>query len=412
MKKVLLTIICSLQVYISTAQQFTWVNVQSNTQYNLHQLSFPNDSVGYIVADTVDFQPQGKVFRTFNRGIIWSQMNYTFYGLTTISAPSASTIYVSGSNGAYSVLRKSIDAGVTWLNMNLNCPLGPMEFYSNDKGFIATIDGGINKCFHTQNSGVSFDTAQIGLGPSALYDLEVVTDSVLYTGGLYGPKLSKTTQQSGGWNVLSNDYAITSLCFLNEDTGYMTAQYLPSSFDNLVHKTVDGGVTWLPLTGSTDPNGNGWTKIHCRNEQDCICVGGGGSLGVTDDGGLTWTFEPSGTTEILNDVYYGNSYAIAVGENGTIIRRVPVVTALGEEQEVNTFSIFPNPANNFTRLNGPFDQGDRITISDISGRIIYNDIHNGAEITHKIFAGNLQSGVYLVHIQGSENNTTLRLIRQ
>ncbi len=411
MKKLLLILTCTLLTNSTIAQQYTWVNVQSNTQYNLHQLSFPNDSVGYIVADTVDFQPQGKVFRTYNRGIIWNQMNYTFYGLNVISAPTASTIYVSGSNGSYSVLRKSMDAGATWLNMNLNCPVGPMEFYDEDKGFIASIDGGVNKCYHTLNSGISFDTAQIGPGPSALYDLEVVTDSVLYTGGLYGPKLSKTTQQSGGWNILSNDYAVTSLCFLSEDTGYMTAQYLPSSFDNIVYKTVDGGFSWQALTGSTDSNGNGWTKIHCRNEQECICVGGGGSLGVTGDGGLTWTFEPSGTTEILNDVYYGSNYAVAIGENGTIIRRVPVVTAIEEETSSSSFSISPNPAAGITELRGPFTAGDRIVISDLSGRIIHEELHAGPEQMHRFSATYLQSGIYLVYIMGSSNNHTLRLVR-
>lgn len=388
-----------------------WVPVNSHTQYNLHALSFPNDSVGFIVADTVDFSPQGKVFRTTNRGLIWSQMNYTSYNMWNISAPTATTVYVSGTNGITNVLRKSIDAGVTWLNLNLNCPLGPMEFYEDDKGFIATIDGGINKCFHTQNSGVSFDTAQIGTGPSALYDLEVVTDSILYTGGLYGPKVAKTTQQNGGWNVLTNDYALTSLCFLNKDTGYMTAQNLLTSFDNIVHKTTDGGITWQPLIGSTDPNLNGWTKIHCRNEQECICVGGGGSLGVTADGGLTWTFENSGTTEILNDVYYGSNYALACGENGVIIRRVPVVTAIGEEDIELGFTVFPNPATDFSDIKGDFHVNDVVILKDLSGRIIRQEKHQSVGRIHRLDMGNLQQGVYLITIRNQDKNISLRLIR-
>ncbi|MBK9399651.1 MAG: T9SS type A sorting domain-containing protein [Bacteroidetes bacterium] len=376
--------------------QATWMNIPTGTQFTIHELSFPNDSVGYFVCDTADFNPQGKVYRTQNRGQIWSFVNYTSHNLFHIDAPSQNTVYVNGNNGSYSVLRRSINGGQTWLNMNVNSPEGPMDFVNDSLGFIGSSGGPGNRIWRTTNNGNSFDSALIGGSPSAMFDLQYVTDSIAYAGGLYGPKLSKTTQQLGGWSDQTNDYAVLSVCFLDPDTGYATAEFVAVSSPLAVIKTTDGGLTWTQLPNSIDPAGNGWAKIHCRNTLECICVGGGGSVASTDDGGFTWNIENSGTTNNLSDVFYGSNYAVAVGEYGTVLRRIIVPTGAEETSDVPMIRLYPNPANDRLNITADMHGGDLITILDVSGRTIHMELISGTTSSVAINIASFSEGIYLV----------------
>lgn len=411
MKKILLPLLLLLYCSNVSAQQFTWIPVPSGSQYNIHQLSFPNDSIGFAVADTVDLNPSARILKTSNRGITWSQVNFVYYAMANIHAPDANTIYVNGNNGSTSVLRKSVNGGQTWATINFSAPEGPMEFLNQQTGFIVTTGGGANRLNRTMDGGVTFDTATMTGAFASIYAFEVVSDSILYAGGLYGPKLAKTTQQLSGWSDLSNDYAVRSLCFLDPDTGYAVAEFIPSFSPIIVYKTTDGGLNWQPLAGSADPGGAGWTKIHCRNEQDCMCVGGGGMIGVTGDGGFTWTFEPAGTTQILEDVFYGSNYAVAIGEQGTIIRRVPVVTGLATTDQTPVQTIFPNPAVDFLEVTGSFLKNDILVITDVSGRQLSEDIISDNAERRRLELNQLVSGTYfLLHNRGNKITSTRFLV--
>lgn len=401
-----------LSTGISHAQQFVWNTIPTGTQYNIHEVSFANDSVGYFVSDTVDFNPQGKVYRTQNRGLIWSLVNYTTHNIKHIHAPSSNTVYVNGNNGLYSVLRRSVNGGTTWLNMNVNSPEGPMEFLNDTMGFIAS-SGGLGNVLHrTSNSGTSFDTAYFGGFACGMMDIQFVTDSIAFAGGLYGPKLARTNQQLGGWTDLTNDYAVRGICMLNKDTGYAVAEYTPIFSNILVIRTYDGGNSWTQLPGSTDPNGNGWAKIHCRNVMECICVGGGGSIASTNDGGFTWNFETSGTSEILTDVYYGSNYALAVGEMGTVLRRVPVPQSLNEITNGEALTIFPNPAGNNTTIKGVLKTGDIVSITDASGREVYREVIRENTINHAVTTSAFANGLYFVTIQNTIGKSIAKLIKE
>ena len=49
-----------------------------------------------------------------------------------------------------------------------------------------------------------------------------------------------------------------------------------------------------------------------------VAVGASGTI-LTSDNGTTWTSRTSGTSVTLQNVTYGNSLFLAVGESGTIL---------------------------------------------------------------------------------------------
>lgn len=75
-------------------------------------------------------------------------------------------------------------------------------------------------------------------------------------------------------------------------------------------------------------------NIKFETETSATLVGENGLIMRTDDGGLTWTEQTSGTTNVLNsNDYYsdgGNEYLIAVGENGIVLKS----TNLGTTWEI------------------------------------------------------------------------------
>ena len=79
----------------------------------------------------------------------------------------------------------------------------------------------------------------------------------------------------------------------------------------------------------------------------------------------------------------GASYYIGVEENGPS-------TGSG------TFSLYPNPANDVLHIEGDFESGE-ISLYDLTGRQVYQ-----GEYQPEIYVGNLNNGLYFVHIITAE----------
>ena len=52
------------------------------------------------------------------------------------------------------------------------------------------------------------------------------------------------------------------------------------------------------------PQGNDLEKVYSFNQNTAIAVGATGTILKTIDGGLTWSFQTSGTEKRLKDVYF------------------------------------------------------------------------------------------------------------
>jgi hypothetical protein len=78
-----------------------------------------------------------------------------------------------------------------------------------------------------------------------------------------------------------------------------------------------------------------------------------------------------------------------------------------QENYKTTFSVYPNPANDFLQLS-QISEFDYIQISNISGQLVYNS--NAASNYHKIDCSEWQKGVYIVKLSSSEKTSTKKII--
>jgi photosystem II stability/assembly factor-like uncharacterized protein len=90
--------------------------------------------------------------------------------------------------------------------------------------------------------------------------------------------------------------------------------------DGLIMKTTDGGVTWTEqVSGITNVlKGNDIDQLEPLRQ---IAVGENGIILLTNDGGSQWQIKSSGTLQNLNKVVNNTEYNwIAAGDNGTILK--------------------------------------------------------------------------------------------
>jgi hypothetical protein len=83
---------------------------------------------------------------------------------------------------------------------------------------------------------------------------------------------------------------------------------------------------------------------------------------------------------------------------------------VGEQTLKNRFIIYPNPSNGEINIKSRYDVGDAtISIFDMNGRKVFNqqiELHNNANVN----ASGLDSGIYLIQIEGSDYSQTSKLI--
>jgi photosystem II stability/assembly factor-like uncharacterized protein len=85
----------------------------------------------------------------------------------------------------------------------------------------------------------------------------------------------------------------------------------------LILRTEDGGVTWTQQVSGTTQYLSG---VSFTDANTGTVVGGGGTILHTTDGGATWTQQVSGTTQYLAGVSFTDTNAgTVVGGEGTIL---------------------------------------------------------------------------------------------
>ncbi|WP_120200205.1 proprotein convertase P-domain-containing protein [Ichthyenterobacterium magnum] len=168
---------------------------------------------------------------------------------------------------------------------------------------------------------------------------------------------------------------------LTSDNGDDGDDYINTVFDQQAANPITGGTA--PFTGSYIPEGD----LSTLNGEDS-----------TGDWILTVTDDASGDTGTLNSW----SLEVCVDSNLSV-----------EDNDFDTFSIFPNPNDgSFTiKLNSLSTNDIVVNVYDIRGRAIYNNVYkNTSSFNQNIDLTTVQSGIYLVKVTDGERKTTRKIV--
>ena len=258
------------------------------------------------------------------------------------------------SDGNYSTLIKTTNAGQSWVNQDSSYWQGYYDlfFVNSNTGWAVgaslikkTTNGGTNwiklSGFDTTNYYYSVYFADANIGWVAF--------------GKYGSNGGILKTSNGGVNwvlqFISNNSSVKSLYFLNQNTGYAAG-----GFSGIL-KTTNGGSNWnfanSTLTGVvslcfTDVNKGWFVGVAGTN-------GNLGMIAKTTNGGINYEVLPTVTTYSLNCVRFIDvNTGWIVGDNGTILKTTNggnvFVKNISKEipKSFSLFQNYPNPFNPFT----------------------------------------------------------------
>jgi photosystem II stability/assembly factor-like uncharacterized protein len=326
--KTLLTFLLLTSFFTTNAQ---WIQVSSGTSYDLQDVHFPTDSVGYIVGY------YGIILKSNDIGESWEVVHAD-------SAKSFQSVFFTDKNKGYAAggnLYQTIDGGENWdvLVVDSLDQMQEVYFVNDSLGFASG-----TKLYITRDGGKNWSEQYLGNTFSSIY---FPSDSVGYFIG--GPDLSdplyKTVDRGQSFIPITNGFQSIkeSVHFIDDNTGFMCGWYA-----GLTAKTINGGVSWQQIDGQGEYQC--W-DIHFIDDNVGYYIdnsGGDHLIRKTRDGGITWNTQLSDSEESLYAFHFINSNTIiAVGSNGTIYKTSNGGETSGTTEALkhNDAFIYPNPAN-------------------------------------------------------------------
>ncbi|MBQ4804369.1 T9SS type A sorting domain-containing protein [Aquimarina sp. MMG015] len=345
-------------------------------------------------------------------GIDWINRNYGSDGVEALWNYSDSNVAYTCSQVGY--VERTTDGWATRTTA-LNTPRGarfvwPLEIDPTDPN---TIYGGFGNIYSSSNSGDDWTNMNSPGGAPTAITIAPSNNQVLYVtdgNGVY-------TTANGGtdWNTLTLPVAgnVTSIAVNSTDPTELYICYGRYNDGNKVFRSNNSGTTWENISG-TLPN----VPMH----KILFLTGGDGDLFLGSDIGVfhrnntgtDWQIYGQGLPNVISndlEVHYGTD-KLRVATYGRGVWEVSIASnqlGIGEFEDPNVLTIFPNPSNGvFTLKLVDFNNESEITIYNIIGGVVKSFKTN--EITNTVDLSSYSAGVYLVDMRNNNKRIVKRVI--
>lgn len=400
-----LTAVLYCLFFANPASAQSWSLLNSGTDRHLRDIYFLDDSYGVAVGDT------GTVLLTTNGGTTWSQLNLeTKKTVASVLVLGVDTFLVAAGDYFDGDIYRTTDSGNQWERVD-----GAIELAENVSSFFALNSKGI---LHSQDRGLTWQPTDISIGSTTL---------------------------------------LAELSFPDKSTGY--AMGLVSGFATYSaygYRSIDGGLSWLPLFEQDFPNADAWTASFFPNadlgfvftnqfvnflpgtnnklvkinnfyfdnrpglfvwrfdaevvndkmptyindaafldDQEGFAVGENGAIYKTTNGGADWTEDYTGENPLKSIFILEKNIGYVVGENGTILK-YNFSTSTKEPKQIKVLQLYPNPAQGTVRFEGLEALHGRLSIYNAQGQALRSITLNGENV---VALGDLTTGFYLVEIR-------------
>ncbi len=233
-------------------------------------------------------------------------------------APIFATGYQAATN-SYVVCR-STDDGATWDSVFASSQLYSLPALSEGSNSNVIIGGNSNtgKLYYTKDGGVTWSPGYDA--PGYIYSITHVSADSAYAFGAQGLILL-TTNGGVNWTQISDEHpSVSTIYFPSPSMGYAAGLSgpFPSHVLN-VYKTTDAGDNWnvIYADSSFSPSNAFLNSIYFIDDMTGYIAGS--KLLKTTDGGVHWDDLNTGTSSIIQNVFFvNNSLGFAAHGDGAI----------------------------------------------------------------------------------------------
>jgi photosystem II stability/assembly factor-like uncharacterized protein len=379
------------------------------TNINLNSIYFPSINVGYCVGDS------GTILKTYDSGNNWNQQYCTFNNnLHEVTFLNDSIGWILSEDVMMScdTLLFTIDGGSHW-NIKSILPLSSqVNFINNDTGFITCSKNNNYYLLKTINGGFNWDT---------LYNTSKIFKNSFFKSndtGYFGIMDTIYRTYDGGLNwigsycPLNPAYSITFI----QNTGYVM-----SGFFGSLAKSTDGGITWQIKQSSLAPTSDFTIspQFSFPTKEIGYMIGnvfdfmGNFSYSYiykTNNGGdSVFSMLNPAANRIFNSIFFINPYTGFICGNGIILK-----TTNGGETWIETnntpviVNVYPNPAHNFINIsNSNIISQSQVQIISIDGKAQITK--NQYTYNQSINISQLPKGMYIVKVI-SQNQSFVQIM--
>jgi len=400
----------------TTDKGMNWSEVNPQN-YRLRSTSvhFDNSQNGMVATEN------GKVFKTSNGGLTWDSLISPTNESIVDCYNFGSKIYLIGFNSFF----RSTNNGSTWQNYPLGRNVYCSEFIDQNNGFIfGNISGqywSFNTFFRTSNGGSSWDSVSIQDFPYAMKFINPQTGYIAGGNSGYNTYLSKTTNSGINWtkhNVSGIYKKAKSISFINENTGWIGCD------ENVLIKTTNGGLNFQVLNFGRPQS---WTtpKVFFRDEYNgwAAVNNPSGQMLNTTNGGLNWHIQfDCGTAGISSFHFIDNNTGWCAGY-GYILKTTNsgnFITGLIKNEELipDIYGLsqnYPNPFNPVTNIKFDIPKSGlvKITVYDLLGRevaTLVNEQMQPGSYNVDWDASNYPSGVYFYKLETEKFSESKKMV--
>ncbi len=228
------------------------------------------------------------------------------------------------------------------------------------------------------------------------------------TSQVYATKLSGNYPDKTKSYLFSRCYDLSNVS--NPKIEFDMAFDIEIDYDLLyVQTSTDGGITWNNLGTGVVPNW--YNSSRLPNGIDCQnCVGGQWTGRDATIKHYTYDLSQQANT-IIRFVMETDD---AANNDGVIIDNFQVSgTVLAtNKSDFEIFKIYPNPSNGSVSLTLSTNDDVKVSLNDISGRLIFNEIFKNSESIFKkdVIFNNLSKGIYLINLESDGKIASKKLI--
>ena len=225
---------------------------------------------------------------------------------------------------------------------------------------------------------------------------------------VYATKLSGNYPDKTKSYLFSKCYDLTTIS--NPKVEFDMAFDLEQDYDLLyVQTSIDGGTTWNNL--GTGVINNWYNSAKLPNSVDCQnCIGGQWTGKDATIKHYSYNLVQNSNT-ILRFVMQTDD---ASNNDGVIFDNFQIsgTNLATNKNDFQIFAIYPNPSNGSVSISLSSNTDVKVSLNDISGRIIFNEIFENSDSVFKknINFSNLSKGIYLINVESEGKIASKKLV--